>query len=104
MKRLLQNWCLKHLFNTVTIENVLSRNGVIIMLDGEQVSVAEHNALVNEARYLAETQLYKVITGTLRHQAQRKMFEESKSWEDMIAGKMMLHSIGIIENIVKTLK
>ena len=93
------------MFKAVTQEEILTTagNGKVLLLDGEQISQEELKNLSNEAKVIESTMVYKIITNTLRLQASRKMFEESKSWEDMIAGKMMLYSIGVIENIIKIL-
>ena len=90
--------------NFILINTLNQLNGKIIFIDGEQITDGEYRSLVNEARYLETMRIWKIISGTLRQQAQRKMFEESQCWDDMVAGKMMLHSIGVIENIVKILK
>lgn len=102
---MLQNWVLRKLFVAVILEDIITsdKTGKIIMLDGEVANDTEINNLMSEAKWLLTTRLYKVLTATLKKQAQQKMFNESKSWEDMIAGKMMLHSVGVIENIIKIL-
>lgn len=77
----------------------------LIQLGGKRVEDNEVLALKREAELIEQTKLWKVITETLRYQAQRRMFEESKSSEDVyISGKFLLHAISTLEATIRACK
>lgn len=77
----------------------------LIQLGGKRAEDAEALALKREAEMIEQTKLWKVMTETLRYQAQRRMFEESKSSEDVYAsGKFLLHAISTMEATVRACK
>lgn len=72
----------------------------LIQLNGKRAEDNEALALKKEAELVAQTRLWKVFTETLRYQAQRRMFVEAKTIEDMNWGKALLHSISVLENLI----
>ena len=72
----------------------------LIQLNGKRAEDNEALALKKEAELVVQTRLWKVFTETLRYQAQRRMFVEAKTVEDMNWGKALLHSIGVLENLI----
>jgi len=75
-----------------------------IYLGGEKLDVTVARNLKEEAIFLGESQLWKLLTNTLRDQAQKVMFEQSTSYDDMRNGKMMLYNINVQEKIIAMLK
>lgn len=76
-----------------------------ILLGGKRVEDNEALALKSEVELFEKTKLWNLITETLRYQAQRRMFNESKSSEDVyISGTFLLHAISTLEHVVWTCK
>lgn len=73
------------------------------MLGGKLIS-PDIGRLQNELKVLEQLSLWKIYTETLKDQAQRLMFNESKCFEDMRAGKMLLHGLSLIDKINKTIQ
>jgi hypothetical protein len=103
MKRL-KNWLIKHLFKAITVDEVLTSNKYgLIYLNGEQITDEEARILHNEAIFLKEFRLWQILQSTIADHAKKRMFENSKSYEDMIAGKMALYNADIQNKIIEIL-
>lgn len=76
----------------------------LIQLNNKRASDNEALALKKEAEMIEQTGLWKVFTETLRYQAQLRLFTEAKTIEDMNWGKALLHSIGVLENVIESCK
>ena len=74
------------------------------LIGGKKLTAAEASNLRAEVKMLDKTRIWKLFTETLRHEAQLRMFEKSKTIEDMFFGKALLHSIGVFETIIKAIQ
>lgn len=75
-----------------------------ITIGGKRITPVMAKNLQDEVRMLEQTQLWRLITETLKHQAQLSMFANAKTTDDLFWGKAILHSIGIIETIATSIK
>lgn len=104
-----KNWVgdklLSYLYNTVDAREVITvTKGGLVKLGGEQISDAELFELAREVKSFRRSRLWKILTETLKDHAHRTMFTNSKNWEDMLSGKMLLYGISVEENILETIK
>lgn len=77
----------------------------LIKLGGKRAEDNEAMALKREAELIEGTKLFKILTETLRYQAQLRMFEQSQRSEDVyISGKYLLHAISTLEHLVRACK
>jgi hypothetical protein len=77
----------------------------LILLNGKRATDSEVIALSKEAEMFEHTRLYKVLTETLRYQAQENMFLKSHRSEDVfISGKFLLHAISTLEFVIRACK
>lgn len=76
----------------------------ILYLHNKALEDAEVKNLQQEIRHLKSLWIWKIITETLKDQAQQVMFTKSKDYSDMVAGKMMLYNLGVQENIIKMIE
>lgn len=88
----------------LVIGHVAAGGKYLIQLNGRRAEDNEALALKKEVEMIEQTRVWKVFTETLRYQAQRRMFVEAVTPEDMNWGKAVLHAIGVFENIVSTCK
>lgn len=105
MKKWLLNKVLQHLFPVFKIENVLtaSRSGHLF-LNGELITEKRKNSLQAQVRMLRNTELWEIMTDTLKYEAQLTMFNNSKDLQDLMNGKMICYTIGVQENIIKKIE
>lgn len=74
------------------------------LLGGKKITPNQLTSLQQEALLVMNTEWWKLVTNTLRHEAELRMFKMAKTERDMDWGKAILHSIGIIEHITKAIK
>lgn len=86
------------LFNTLGPEDIL-RQGTdgTWFVQGKAITENEKQQLVAEAQHLLNTKLWKVFRADVQYQANRKMFIESKTIDDLVAGKLCLYLLDIIQ-------
>lgn len=106
MKQRIINYLHKHLLNAIVVEDVVTTNTKtgVIMLNGKVIKNNELNQLQAEIKALEGFRIWSVMTNSLRHIAQDKVFNKSLDFNDVVAGKLMLYNIGIMESIAKVIK
>ncbi len=99
------NKTLEHLFPIFKVEKVLtaSKSGHLF-LGGELVTEKQKNSLKGQVRMLRNTQIWEVLTESLKHQAQKLAFNDSKDLQDLMNAKMILYTISVQENILKKIE
>jgi hypothetical protein len=95
---------MKDLFNTVTEEDILREvNGA--WFSGERsLNEQEVKLLIAEAEQFTKSRLWKELRKDIQYQANRTMFEKSRTEADMIAGKMALYILDCIKTRLESLK
>lgn len=94
----------EHVFYAKSIDSGKDAGKVACLIGGKKISANQASNLTAEAMMLEKMLIWKLFTETLRHEAQLRMFEKSKTTEDMNWGKAILHAIGIFETIVKSIQ
>jgi len=97
------NKVVKNLFNGVTEDDVLQQNGKQILKKGKPLSKAEVKAYSVEAQDILKTKVWEEIYNSLRLAANKKMYEDSTSFEDMYFGKAMLWNLNVIKKKLENL-
>lgn len=110
MKNKIKNWLLtkltKHLLVTVDESMVITEStpnekGIsYYLLNGQQIPVNQLKRLKQEALYMQETELWKIFQETIRNSAHKMIFLNSTNFDDVVAGKLMLHNLNIQKKIV----
>ena len=86
------------LFNTLGPEDILwQKADGSWFVQGKAITESEKQQLVAEAQHLLNTRLWKVLKADVQYQANRKMFIESQTIDDLIAGKLCLYVLDIIQ-------
>lgn len=86
----------------LVIGEMVASGKYLIKLGEKRVSDNEAISLKKEAEMLTNMRLYRILTETLRYQAQKRMFLESQSAADVfLAGKFLLHAISTLEHLVR---
>lgn len=105
IKKWIRNWALKDLVLQVTAEEVFTYTPQgKLFLNGKQLTEGEVKSLQGEIKFLEETRIWKVYQDTIAFQAKQKMFEKSITFDDMMAGKIMLKDLEILRDINKIIK
>lgn len=94
----------KDVFYAKPIESGKDAGKYTAILGGKKLTKSQLTQLQQEAGLFEQTLLWKVFTATLPHEAELRMFKLAKSERDMDWGKAILHSVGVMETIVKAIK
>ena len=95
------NYLIKDVFNVITEDELLVIEGTKWTHKGRTLTEPEIKNLIEQAQLIERLNLWKVMKDELRHHAQDKLINKSKTEADLIAGKMMIYIIEIMENRVK---
>ena len=94
---------LHDVYKTITEKDVLRIEGKNWYIGDKILPNAERNAIVADARAIASTFLYPLLMREMRVLAQKRMFETSSTWDEMLFGKACLYIIDILERKIETL-
>jgi hypothetical protein len=101
LKRKLFNWALAKLFPIFKLENVLTVNKAgTLFLDQKPIDSKRLANLKEQARLLKNGDLWVILTETMMFQAQRIMFNESKDFQDLINGKVVLYTLDVLQKTI----
>jgi hypothetical protein len=117
LKQKIENWLLKKIANPVVLEDVIKvrekkfilsngeiREDIIFFLDGKQISPLELKNIREEIKFIEHSQLWEILTNSVRDIARLKMNERAESFDDMRWGKSILYVIALQEKIINKLK
>lgn len=78
---------------------VQSQNGRAL-IGGLSFTEQEVKNLKTEIKVLSQLQLWQIFQETIKQKAIEKAVLSSTDWEQVLAGKMMIHNLGIQKSIV----
>lgn len=87
-------------FNSIITFN--EKTGVVF-IGGERVDEGKLTNLKSESEFILHSDMWKVMSETIRHLAYEMMFIKSTSFEDMKSGKMLLYHLDIQKKIMDIL-
>jgi hypothetical protein len=100
-KKRLWNWVFNYLSKPVNLEQIITveKTGQIL-LDGKILTPSELIALQQEIRAFQNFRLKNVLLNTPKALAEIRMFRDSRTWDDMLAGKLTLYTVDLQEQIM----
>lgn len=108
-KRLI-NILVKDLFNTISVEDVISvkqerdkKTGRIIrrvFSSGRELDAHALNLLKQDAEKFNRSSLWKLLSNVVKYNANLRMYEKGKTNDDILAGKCSLWTLKIIEKAI----
>ena len=75
-----------------------------LFLNGELITDRQRGELQAAVRMFRNTYLWEIMTDTLKHQAQKLAFNDSKDLQDLVNAKMVLWTISVQEGIIKKIE
>lgn len=105
LKLRLLNYALRHLFPVFKVEKVLTANKLgYLFLGGELLAPKQRESLKAQVRMVRNSQIWDIMSNTLKHQAQKLAFDDSQTLQDLLNAKMILYTISVQENIIKMIE
>lgn len=95
----------KHLFNTISVEDLLKENpDGTLRFENRVLTPAHKKDLQEQAKILEDLLLWRVLKKDLQYQLNKKMYLESEITADVMWGKLLLYMWEVIETRVKNLR
>ena len=90
-------------FNSISSEDILREQDGEWIFKGKPLPKGVKEELIAEAVALLESRLWDVLLGDAKYQANRKMFLESKTDMDLVAGKLMVFLTDVLRTRLKSM-
>jgi hypothetical protein len=103
MKRWILNKLLSHLFNAVTENDILRSEGQGLTRNGQPLTNAQVEELRNGAQTLETFYVFQQLLTDMKHAANERMYQHSRSDDDMVFGKAALWTIDVLERKIESL-
>lgn len=104
LQRLFIKFLTQHLFNAIGEEDVLRVVGREVRFKGKTLSPEMVGKLKQDAKLFSDSSLWEILMNECKYQANVRMYEKSVSVADIVAGKMMLVNVEVIEKKIASLK
>ena len=99
------NLLVKHLFNTITVDDLIRPNGKGgYQVRGVELKSEDIHILKDDARVFRESIIWKVLKMDMQQAANERMFEKATAPEDLIFGKAMLYTLDVMERKMQSLQ
>jgi len=83
---------IKHLYNTIGVEDILKEKEGSWYFQGRQLNDAEKKLLIAEASQLLSTRLWKVIQTDVKYQINKLMYEKAENGNDLAIGRLWAYT------------
>ena len=104
IKTALINFIAKHLFKLVTESDFLRiDNNAQVSFRGKLLNSIEREAIVVEAKNLHANEMWKLLQNEMVYVANKKMFYDSSTTDDILAGKMVLWTLDVMQKKIDKL-
>ena len=98
LQKNLINFIIEDVFNAVSYSDVLKiRSKDVWEHKGKPLTALQIKSLKQEAEIMRQMSLWRMLHDELMWHAQRMLVNKSKGEEDLIAGKMLIYWISVIE-------
>lgn len=104
-KNALLTEAVKKLFNTISADDVLHQNdkGEWIFLKNT-LTLMELKQMQGEAEFLMRSRLWRVMRVEIRHQLNKKLYEEARITEDVLWGKLLMWYADVERTVLTKLR
>lgn len=110
----LENKLLKKISNAIVVDDIIKVRSVRDKFGraidikfyhrGQELSPLELRNLREEVIFIKNSQLWEIITNSLKEEARKAMNENALTFDDMRSGKLLLYAISLQEKIIDKLK
>lgn len=94
---------MNRLFNSITEDDVLKIVGNNVYYKNTLLTKKQRDGIILEAKTIKDLAAFKIMVDELKWSANKKMYVNSNSVEDMVFGKAALWIIDILEQKVNKL-
>jgi len=101
----LRKFTFSHLFNGAHEDEFLiyNKKDGMFTVRSQPVGIPKLRVIKEHAKFLESSEVFRLILNEMKAIAEKKMFDESKTVEDLLAGKMMLYNIDVLKKKIRNL-
>ena len=103
IKNKILNFILKHLFNSITEQDVLHVVGNNVFYKDTLLTKKQRDGIILEAKEIKNLAVYKILVDELKYSANKKIYQNSVTTDDLVFGKAALWVIDILETKINKL-
>jgi hypothetical protein len=93
----------KDLYTTIGADDILKEIQGVWFVGDKPLQEEEKKLIIAEAQIFINTKLWKILQLDVKYRANLKMFEQSKTETDLIAGKLWLFTLDCFKTRIKSL-
>ena len=97
------NEIFKSLFNGITSDDVLKLVGGNFIVADKVLPTQDCIDITNGAKAIKDMYVWQMLIKDMKHEANKIMYTKSKTTDDILAGKMVLWAIDIMEQKLENL-
>jgi hypothetical protein len=94
----------KDLYNTLTKDDILTEEKGVWFSSGKPINSQIQKVLVAEAENFKNSRLWAILQGDIKYQANKKMYIDSVSIDDLITGKLWLLTLDTFKTRLDSLQ
>lgn len=100
-KQWLWNWVFNFLSKPINLSQIITvTDAGQIKIDGQIVTAAELKSIQEEVKAFQNFRLKNILLNTPKKLAEDRMFRDSKSNDDLLAGKLTLYVVDVQETVL----
>jgi hypothetical protein len=103
MKGRLTNWIFKHLYNGLTENDVLRMVNGALIYRNTVLLTEQKRVIIEQAKTINSLDLWKMLCDEMKVAANKRMYFDSKNEQDMLAAKMVLWTVDVMEKKIQNL-
>lgn len=92
-----------YLFNGVTERDIIRVIHNKVIYKGNILSDEQKHGIIEGAKTLQSLDVWKILCDEMRFAANKKIYHDSKDTTDIIAGKMVLWTVEVMEKKINSL-
>lgn len=93
-----------HLFNTITEDDILKvLPGNVLMYRGKKMEKEWVSQLREKAMIFSNSVLWEMLSNEVKYLSNLRMYEKGKTDDDLLAGKMALYVLEVLDKKLKEL-
>ena len=109
LRNILASWLCRNLLVPIEERDVLKTSRkpdgeMTVYWQGKELPDDQIRFLKSEANALRNSDLWKLLENTLRYEAAKKMFYESKTGNELLFGKAMLYNFKVVNRLLDELE
>lgn len=107
-QKLFINLLVKHLYNTVTERDLIQirgrdKTGPIVIYRNERLDQDKVQRLRESAELFKNSDIWRMLRRAVQLSANERMYNKSKTTDDILAGKMALWNLEVIDKTIEKL-